>query len=93
MSGELLELEDHQRHLLIEATATIVAVSYLEDKSRRTMAENRRRTQLCIDLIRVMRSDCRWSVQRCIDELPRALRCKLDGAPWEPDKRQTWWGT
>lgn len=90
MAGEFVELEPAQALRLIDAIATIVAVSYADDGSRRTMAEDRRRTQICLEMYRMMRREFHWSLPRIIDDLPYALRHKLDGTPWSPSQRACW---
>lgn len=92
MSGELVNLDQSQLATLSNALQTIVATSFFHDRSRPTNHEDRRRVQLCIELFQIMRRDGGWSVQRCIDELPFALRCKLDGHPWDMASRPTWFG-
>lgn len=68
----------------------VVAKSFLDDKSTPTTNEMKRRCDMCIDLFRIMRRDCGWSLIRCMDNLDTALRAKLDGAPWEPSKKNAW---
>lgn len=71
-----------------------VALSYLSHpmKNGATKAENARRAQICIRLLRVMRGDLGWSVQRCVDTLGTALTSELDDVRWTPPKnnRDAW---
>ena len=64
--------------------------SFREDGSRMTGAEVRRRFAICERLIRHLRGDLGWGLQRVLDHLPRYLRCELDGTPWQPDTRTVW---
>lgn len=64
--------------------------SFREDNARVTGAELRRRFAICECLLRHLRGDLGWGLQRALDHLPRYLRCELDGVPWEPDARTIW---
>jgi hypothetical protein len=64
--------------------------SFAEDGSRATGDEVRRRFALCERLLRQLRGDLGWGLQRALDHLPKYLRCELDGAPWMPDARTVW---
>ena len=67
-----------------------IARSLREDNARVTGAELRRRFAICERLLRHLRGDLGWGLQRALDHLPRYLRCELDGVPWEPDARTIW---
>jgi len=62
----------------------------VEDGSRQTQNEIKRRFNICLGLVSEMRTDLRWSWQRITDTLPVALRSKLDGAAWSPSARTAW---
>jgi len=89
MAGEILRLVGGEKHgagKLVRVIERVVAKSFLEDKSRQTMSEARRRTGICIALCRELRADMQWSIDRIASELPVALRSKLDGIPWNPSE-------
>jgi hypothetical protein len=67
-----------------------VAQSFEADGARMTGAEVRRRFDICARLLRQLRGDLGWGLQRVLDHLPQYLRCELDGVPWEPDRRTCW---
>ncbi len=67
-----------------------IARSFRDDNARVTGAEVRRRFAICERLLRHLRGDLGWGLQRALDHLPRYLRCELDGASWEPDARTIW---
>lgn len=92
MSGEFLELASNPA-LEMKVRSRVVQIlgqSFMKDGARQTQDEVRRRFKILENLIRTLRTDCGWAYDRILDELPRALRAKLDGAPWEPDKRTIW---
>jgi len=64
--------------------------SFREDGARMTGDEVRRRFSICECLLRRLRGDLGWGLQRALDHLPRYLRCELDGIPWQPDARTVW---
>jgi hypothetical protein len=64
--------------------------SFREDCARMTGDEVRRRFAICERLVRRLRGDLGWGLQRALDHLPRYLRCELDGIPWQPDARTVW---
>lgn len=82
---------------------TVVAVTAAIDRSFdedavlrpvRTQDEIKRRFRICIEAMCVLRRDLHWSMPRILDEIPRALRAKLDGAEWNPEtERKTWVGS
>ncbi len=67
-----------------------IARSLREDNARVTGDEIRRRFAICERLLRRLRGDLGWGLQRVLDHLPRYLRCELDGVAWEPDARTVW---
>lgn len=67
-----------------------VAQSFAEDGSRMTQSEIRRRFGVCERLLRHLRGDLGWAMQRVLDHLPRYLRCELDAVPWKPEARVVW---
>lgn len=72
--------------------ADAIERSFAEDLSRRTGAEVQRRFNLCVDIFRTLRHKpfC-WGLSRIADMLGPALRQKLDGVPWSPERqRKTW---
>lgn len=89
--GTFLDLV--QREQVGTATIAIeraIALSFREDNARVTGNEVRRRFAICERLVRHLRGDLGWGLQRVLDHLPRYLRCELDGVPWEPDARTVW---
>lgn len=69
---------------------TTIELSFAQDFSRITSDEVKRRFKMCEKIFRELRGDLGWSVQRILDNLPRYLRCELDGVNWEPEKRSSW---
>ena len=67
-----------------------VALSFVADCSRPTSDEVRRRFRICVELVRQLRGDLGWGLQRVVDHLPHYLRCELDGVQWKPDARVVW---
>ena len=67
-----------------------IARSFKDDNARVTADEVRRRFAICERLLRHLRGDLGWGLQRALDHLPHYLRCELDGVPWEPDARTIW---
>lgn len=67
-----------------------IATSFREDGARMTGDEVRRRFAICERLLRHLRGDLGWGLQRVLDHLPRYLRAELDGIPWQPDARTLW---
>lgn len=55
-----------------------------------TSDEVRRRYRICERVFEELRADANWSLPRIMDELPRILRCELDGTPWNVDGRASW---
>ena len=48
------------------------------------------RLDFCIVKAAELYRDLGWTRERIIDELPSALKAKLNGATWEPSKRSSW---
>jgi hypothetical protein len=67
-----------------------VVQSFEADGARMTGSEVRRRFGICERLVRQLRGDLGWGLQRVLDHLPQYLRSELDGVPWEPDRRTCW---
>jgi len=89
--GALLDLVTQDQ--LGRVTAAIeraIDRSFREDASRMTGDEVRRRFAICERLLRHLRGDLGWGLQRVLDHLPEYLRCELDGIPWQPDTRTVW---
>lgn len=81
--------------LVVNGITDAVAMSYVSHPMRQgaTGKENKRRTQICVKLVRLMKGDLKWSVQRCVDELPAALQIELSGQRWQPPARDSWFAT
>lgn len=91
--GALAKLiADHEVGRVTRALILIIYQSFVEDGSRKTFAETQRRFDICIELFKMLRGDMHYSIERTLDTIPHALRCKLDRIPWEPSKRNTWFG-
>jgi hypothetical protein len=95
MAGEILELmfsrDRVQQARVVGRVQTILSESFAADKSRVTQSEVKRRFGFLEQLIRELRSDYGWAYERILDALPVALRCKLDGAHWDPTAQRTLW--
>jgi phage terminase large subunit len=95
MAGEFVEMmfsEDKQLQFkVLRRVQDVIAQSFQQDKSRVTQLEVRRRFQIVETLIRELRSDMGWAYERILDALPIALRCRLDGAPWDPTHQRNVW--
>lgn len=81
-----------QLHSVLEGTTEVVGASFLVDGSLMTRSEIKRRTEICAKWTLVLRRDLKWSIHRILDELPRALRCELDGISYTPTRSDahTW---
>jgi len=77
---------------VVESLAEVVGGSFLADGSTMTRDEFKRRTQIASKWLLVLRNEVGWAVQRALDELPKALRCELDGIPYAPSRegKDTW---
>lgn len=95
MAGEMIQMlmsDDPQlQQKALHTIQTVIAKSFEEDKSRQTGAEIKRRFVIIEMLIRELRTDHGWAFQRIFDVLQVALRCKLDGIPWQPNSHRTLW--
>jgi len=95
MSGEILGLHIEDPAALGRITRAIesaVARSFRESRLYVvTGAEMRRRAAICVELVRELRGDLKWSIPRICDALPRGLRAKLDGTPWDPQNERSVW--
>lgn len=89
--GAFLDLvtADQVAHVTL-AIERVIADSFRADGARATSDEVRRRFAICERLVRRLRGDLGWGLQRVLDHLPAYLRSELDGAPWEPDARAVW---
>ena len=81
---------------LVRAIESAVAASFrgkhgsIIIPGRVTQAEQKRRVNACLDILKVLRGDMQWSWQRAIDHLPGYLDKKLTDNDWEPAKRAAW---
>jgi hypothetical protein len=94
MAAEMLDMfKDNPENVgaLVRAIGNSVSQSFVEDRSRKTSAETKRRVEMCVSIARQLRRDLKWSVTRICDEMPFGLRCQLDGIPWDPNNRRTLW--
>lgn len=95
MAGELVELvignDPQLRSKVTRRIQEIIARSFQDDGSRATQAEVTRRFRILEQLLRDMRSGFGWAFDRILDEMPAALRHKLDGTPWTPDLKRNCW--
>jgi hypothetical protein len=55
-----------------------------------TRDEVKRRFDICVRWFKVLRMDKKLSIERCVDEMPKALRAELDGKKYEPHVRSLW---
>lgn len=62
------------------------------DRVKMPLEEIKRRTEMCAKWMMILRRDYKWATHRVLDELPKALRCELDGIPYTPTRegRATW---
>lgn len=94
MAGEFLEAATSGDRALLgrlaKRFAAVIDASFRSDKSRMTRAEVKRRFEILEGVARKLRGDLGWSWPRILDELPRALRSRLDGIPWEPSTSTIW---
>lgn len=69
-----------------------IAQSFAEDVPAMKMTHSavRERFDRCLKIIKLLRGDAKWGVDRIVHHLPRYLRCELDGAQWAPDTRTVW---
>ena len=90
MSAFLDLVSDEQVAGVTLAIERAIADSFGTDRARMTGAEVRRRFAICERLLRQLRGDLGWGLQRVLGHLPHYLRCELDGASWTPDERAIW---
>lgn len=96
MATELLDLvvtNDGAAGRLVRGIERAVAMSFESHPMRhKTRDEVRRRGAICIEMARNVRKDkaLNWTIERICDEMPRALRCELNGTKWEPSTRRFW---
>jgi hypothetical protein len=89
--GAFLDLvEQDQVGRVTVAIERAIERSFREDGARMTGAEVRRRFAICERLLRHLRGDLGWGLQRVLDHLPTYLRSELDGMPWQPHTRTVW---
>ena len=55
-----------------------------------TQAEIKRRFDICLRWFKELRFERKFSIERCVDEMPKALRAELDGLPYQPHGRSLW---
>jgi hypothetical protein len=79
--------------------ARIIEASFAYDAQRdgtefekriNTGAERRRRAEIMAEVFRTLRGSG-YSVERAMDDLSRALRCKLDGIEYQPPPKNRVW--
>lgn len=92
MAGEFAELsrDPNLKFKVTSRVTQILAQSFHQDGARQTQHEIKRRFEICENLIRTLRGDLGWAYDRILDELPVALRAKIDHLPWEPVTRTVW---
>ena len=90
MAAFLDLVSDEQVAGVTLAIERAIADSFGTDRARMTSSEVRRRFAICERLLRQLRGDLGWGLQRVLGHLPHYLRCELDGAPWTPDERAIW---
>lgn len=68
-----------------------IAASLLSHPLRHlTKQETKRRFEICVRWFKVLRLEKKFSIDRCVDELPKALVCELDERKYEPHDRAVW---
>lgn len=93
MSELLSYLDPRQKRLAVGAITVAIDASYQGDTFKPTTAETRRRFDICLKLIGIMRNDLGWSWPRIQDTLTSALRMKLDTGDWSPPPARNAWIT
>lgn len=98
MAGELLASMSKDgtfnRELYQRVTLTFyrtIETSFVDDKSRPTQHETKRRFEILERWLRILRNDYQWGIDRILFVLPRALRAELDGAQFDPAKESRIW--
>lgn len=94
-TSPLVELTKNPAQLerVARGVTAIVTNSFVDRPCMATTAEIKRRGNICIELFKELRRDCGFSVERCLDVIPGALRAKIDGSMWEPPTGNTWAGS
>lgn len=72
--------------LLLSAFEKAICASFdTDDPPMRapTSYEVDRRFRVALEIVKALRGDYKWSVQRIADKLPGFLRMSLDGVDWE----------
>lgn len=84
--------DPEQLKAVTDAFTRMIGVSFAGagQMRRPTAAEIKRRFGICERWFRTLRADLHWSVQRSLDEIPRALAAELRGETYEPAKRSVW---
>lgn len=73
--------------------ADTVVASFHADRSTPTQAEIKRRIQICNKWFIELYKGLSWASRRALDELPKALRCELDGIDYTPSREgKSSWG-
>lgn len=91
MSGLAELATDHEMRLKVTSRVQQVIAASFADGARQTGNEIKRRFGIVEDTIKMLRGDLGWAYERILDELPKALRAKLDGLPWDPSQSRTVW--
>lgn len=91
MANLLEYLDDFQRDQAVTAITKAVGKSFDHDgKLEPKHSEVKERFNMALDILQDMRNDLGWSWRRIDDNLPIALREKLDNGSWTPPTRNTW---
>ncbi len=77
-------------HAVVDLFTVTIAASFATHPTARTHREVKRRFDVCLKILGVLRKDLGWTLERITDNLPVYLRCELDGVAWEPSKRAVW---
>lgn len=92
-----LELVQNDRRVLnqvVNGFRRIISGSFAPGafpmRGKPTVAEVKRRFEICERIARTLRSDHKWGWQRILDRLPEYLGAELSGKSWEPDRRSVW---
>lgn len=98
MAGELLEAMStdgtFNKALYQRVALTfyrVIEASFVQDRSRVTRDETKRRFELLERTFRMLRNDFQWGVDRILYVLPKALRAQLDGTAWDPSRESRIW--
>lgn len=86
------EKDPGRQRYVMNGIAETVAGSFLGDNGPKTRSEVSRRTNICAKWFLVLYKDLKWASVRCLDELPKALRCDLDKIDYKPTRegRDSW---